>query len=424
MGAITLERVEADESSIRCEFDYPRRLRGFFFETTFFTEYDADIGDVPESILVIPWVANVFPLALATGVDIEVSRLDERYAQSLLDAGRSLQEMYPQMVEECHIRCQQLVSNDAESGDDRNNALLFSGGVDAMDTYYRHREESPTLVSLHGFDVGLDDTAGWKEKERRITAFAQSEGLESFSIKTNIMSFLEDFTLNAHFRRFLQSDWYNAVHLGVGITGVTAPLAFEKQFDTMYMADSATETYDFKVGNDPSIVDSIAWGRTSVQSDGYEFTRQEKIENIAEFIRENDIDLHTCLEPGPGNCGECEKCLRTALGLLLVGLDPNRHGYQFDESDFEYTRRKLERGDWRLAPSKAFEWRVIQDHIHDGTYDYPGAEEFFHWLASVDIDRFVDPSNSSGFTAYKITRRLPPSALVHAARRRVLDVIW
>jgi len=76
---------------------------------------------------------------------------------------------------------------------------------------------------------------------------------------------LEDFTLNAHFRRFLQSDWYNAFHLGLGLTGVTAPLSFEKRFDTIYMADSATEAYDFKIGNDPSVVDNIGWNGTGVR---------------------------------------------------------------------------------------------------------------------------------------------------------------
>jgi len=98
--------------------------------------------------------------------------------------------MYPQMVRRTELRCHELVPNDAESGDGDGlkTALLFSGGVDAIDTYYRRREESPTLVSLHGFDVDLDDMAAWNEKARRITAFAESEGLESFSVEMNTMS--------------------------------------------------------------------------------------------------------------------------------------------------------------------------------------------------------------------------------------------
>lgn len=55
------------------------------------------------------------------------------------------------------------------------------------------------------------------------------------------------------------------------------------------------------------------------------------------------------------------------------------------------------------------------------TFDYP---EFFDWLAEVDIDRFVDESNSSGYRAYRLTRLLPSSPVVHSARRRVLDAIW
>lgn len=424
MGAIKLQHLTADDSTIRCEFDYPAELSGFFLETEFVTRYDVDISEVPESVLVIPWLANVCPIAWAKGVDVELPRLDERFAESLPALGRAFEEMYPQMIEGSEIRCEELVRNDAEAGTRGNNALLFSGGLDALDTYYRHRDEEPALITIRGFDVGLDDEAAWEAKTNRVESFSRSEGVRSFFVEANVMSFLESFMLNAHFRRFLQSDWYDAVHLGMGLTGVVAPLAFAQGFETIYMADSATEKFDTKVGNDPRIVNNVAWAGTSIQNDGYEFTRQEKIENVVEFLRENDLDLHTCLQPGPGNCGECEKCLRTAFGLVLAGLDPEQHGYPFDERRFEYARQRFESGDWNLAPSKADEWKIIREHAATGSYDYPGAEAFFEWLADVDIDQFVDSSNSSGFRAYKLTRRLPPSRRVHQLRRQVLDVIW
>ena len=432
MGKIQLTGFEADDSSVRCEFDYPRELSGFFYEAEFVTEYDADIGDVPESILVIPWLSNVFPLALATGVDIRLPRLDRRYARALTDAGRALEEMYPRMIEGSTIRCEQLIDNGTEDrptqrdgdADGRSTALLFSGGIDALDTYYRHREEEPALISIHGFDVDLDDAPAWKDKRRRIEAFADARGLDSFSIEMNMMSFMEDFMLKAHFRRFLQSDWYDAVQQGLGMTGLCAPLAFARGFDTIYMADGASRTYDIKVGNHPKIVDSIAWDGTSVQSDGYEFTRQEKIERIAGFLRENEISPHTCLKSGAGNCGECEKCLRTAFGLVLAGLDPNRYDYRLDDASFEHAREQLETGEWRLGPAKASMWRDLQDHADRNPSDRPSAKEFFDWLADVDVDGLVDDPETLDFRTYRITRNLPPSDTVHSVRRRVLEEIW
>lgn len=424
MDAIELKRVRADGSSIRCEFDYPDELNGFFLDTEFVTEYDVDVGDVPESVLPIPWLANVCPLAWATGVDVELPCLDERFLESLTDVREAFRDMYPQFMQGSEVRCRELRDARFENQGAENTALLFSGGVDALATYHRHRDENPALISVHGFDVGLRNADAWEEKMERVGAFARSQGLESFSIRTNMMLFLEDFTLNAHFRRFLQSDWYDAVQQGLGITGLCAPLAYAEQFDTIYMADGASEKYDIKVGNHPKIVDNVAWGRTSIRSDGFELTRQEKIEHVADFVRENEIQLHTCLEPGPGNCGECEKCLRTAFGLVLAGLEPDQHGYQLDERSFERARQQLESGGWKLGPAKAVMWRDLKDHARRETYREPGAEEFFDWLARADIDQFVDSSNSSGFLAYKITRGLPSSAFVHALRRQVLDVIW
>ena len=432
MSTLKLTRLEPTESSVRYEFDYPEELSGFFLDTTFVAEYGVDVGDVPESILVVPWVANVCPLAWATGVDVELPRLDERFHESLTAVRRRLREMYPQVVRGSEIRCRELVDNGADGGDGPNSGLLFSGGIDALHTYRRHRDEDPTLISIHGFDVDLDDATAWRDKKERVDAFARARDLESVSIRTNMMSFMEDFMLNAHFRRFLQSDWYDAFQQGLGITGLCAPLAFAEGLDTIYMADGASETYDIKVGNHPRIVDNIAWAGTSIRSDGYESTRQEKIEAMAEFIADEDVSPHTCLASGPGNCSECEKCLRTAFGLVLAGLDPNRHGYDVDGETFEYARDRLASGEWHLGPAKAVMWRDLQDHAQrdlddrldaDAPY-YLEARTFFEWLAAADVDRFEDPTNSSGFRAYKLTRQLPPSPLVHSFRRQVLDVIW
>ncbi|WP_435181733.1 hypothetical protein [Halorussus sp. AFM4] len=431
MSTLTLTRMEPTESSVRYEFDPPPALSGFFLDTTFEVEYGVDVGDVPESVLVVPWLANVSPLAWATGVDVELPRLDERYGESLTAVRRSLRELYPRVIRGSEVRCRELVDNEADRGDG-NAAVLFSGGVDALHTYRRHRDEDPTLVSIHGFDVDLDDPDAWRDKKERVDAFARKRGLESVSVRTNMMSFMEDFMLDAHFRRHLQSDWYDAVQQGLGITGLCAPLAYAEGLDTIYMADGASETYDIKVGNHPSVVDNIAWSGTAVRSDGYEFTRQEKIEAMADFLETEDISPHTCLKSGAGNCSECEKCLRTAFGLVLAGLDPNRHGYDVDGGSFEYARDRFAGGEWRLGPAKAVMWRDLQDHARrdlddrldrDAPY-YPEARAFFEWLAAVDVDRFEDPTNSSGFRAYELTRRLPPSPLVHSVRRQVLDVIW
>lgn len=430
-GAIRLTGLEATESAVRCEFDYPQELSGFFLETTFVTEYDVEIGDVPESILVVPWLANVCPLAWATGVDVELPALDRRFGESLAAVGRSLAEMYPSMIEGGEIRVERLVENDPTPADDRTSAMLFSGGVDALDSYYRHQAEAPALVLLRGFDVDLTDAPAWNEKRRRVEAFAEPHGLDVFTVESNLMSFLEDFTLNAHFRRFLESDWYAAVQQGLGLTGACAPLTYARGFDPLYMATSASERYHFRSGNDPRIVDNIAWAGTAAASDGFEFTRQEKVEHIAPRLQEQAVDVHTCLEPGPGNCGDCEKCLRTAFGFVLAGLDPSRHGVPMDNTDFATARERLTTGEWRLAPTTAVMWRDLRDHAaaarEDGRLDslpYRGAKAFFDWLANADVGRFEDSTNSSGFRAYKLTRQLPPSPLVHRLRRRVLDVIW
>jgi hypothetical protein len=216
-----------------------------------------------------------------------------------------------------------------------------------------------------------------------------------------MLSVLDWRMLIAHFNRYYIGGWYSAVACGLGLTGLCAPLTVAEGYNRLYMAATVWETVDppevvdhwegrgVPWGSHPRIVDNIGWGDTEAVHDGYELSRQEKVELLADFLSESgqsDLVIRSCNHDESGeNCNECEKCFRTAFGLALEGINPNDHGFRLTPEYFERAKDGLRSGGWVDNENDIF-WREFQDH--EGREDYPitGTKDFYEWFQSFDID--------------------------------------
>ena len=418
MAAIAIGPTTTDGSTLRCPVTYDGALRRFFSGDPFVADYDVDLADVPESVAVIPVLAHVCPVAWANGATVRAPAVDAEFLESLREVGNVLVDMYPAFMEGGRIEVGEAVENvtppsrPAESADvpqtdggsvatggdatpaDTDAAVLFSGGVDSLSTYIRHREESPALVSVQGWVLKRDQPERWERVWRGIERFADTHGVESHAISSNMLEFLHTPMLQAHYKRYVDGAWYSSVGHGLGMLGLCAPLAYARGHGTVYMAATHTAAFGDPWGSHPRIDDRVRWTGTRAVHDGYELSRQEKLELIADYVREGeeDLTLRTCIYADDGdNCGECEKCYRTAAGLVLAGLDPNEFGYDVDGGTFVDARRDLEAGRFALGEDERFMWRDIRDHVpDDGEYPWPEAEAFFDWLRRADLDDLVD----------------------------------
>ena len=387
MTEIKITDVSVDERRVEYGYDYSRDLRRFFADD-FVVEYDVDVSDVPESLLVVPLLANLCPLAWATGADVYVPRVDETFLYALKRVQRAFEELHPELIEGGEVYARSIEDNDhLKRGDD--SAMLFSAGVDSVATYLRHRDEDPTLVSIHGFDILLDEEDQWSERTERLRRFGEERGLENRFVRMNMLTFVDVALVNAEFKRFYDDYWVTSVQHGLGLLGGCAPLAAAEGIGTLYIAATHSEGFSEPWGSHPKIDDEVEWATTTVEHDGYELTRQQKLFEIADYVRAeaSDLELLTCMEEGvTGNCGRCEKCSRTEVGLLLAGLDPADHGYDFDDSSFAHIRVRLANGDWSIGADERFMWEDIQNHVDlDREYPYENAEPFFAWLRDLDV---------------------------------------
>ncbi|MCU4754387.1 hypothetical protein OB919_20835 [Halobacteria archaeon AArc-curdl1] len=414
MARIHLDKSTVDGSTLKTTVRPSREVTQFFSGSPLEVTYEAtSLEGVPESIRCLPALSQVAPVAWATGADIYVESVDATFVRGLEEVKANMLEMYP-FLEGGDLYAQEVVetgqlndtdgdepvgTNETDPGRDRSRAgLLFTGGVDSTCSYVRHREEAPTLISVRGWTISPDPSADdqWEHLRTRTSEFAAERDLETAFIAANMLSFLDHPMLLAHFKRYVDGGWYSSVGHGLGLLGLCAPLAFSRGLENLYMAATHWEGIDLEWGSRPDIDDHVRWAGTRCHHDGYELTRQERLDLIAEYVDREcpDLTLQTCNVRMDGNCGDCEKCYRTAVGLRLAGLEPSEHGYPFDDSSYADIRDGLESGRWILGDDERYMWEDIRERGSETDSDSPAERKFFRWLEGADLTEIVDNSGS------------------------------
>jgi hypothetical protein len=395
MTAITIGRPTVEGSTLECEVRPTPDLERFFTAQPFRTSYDVPIEDVPEGILVIPVLAQVCPVAWANGADVYVHEVDATFVRALERVEATLCGMYD-FLEGGTLYARRTVNPEPEVSDD--SGLLFTGGVDSTCSYVRHREAAPTLISIRGWTITPDsaDDENWRQLTTRVSEFAAERDLETAFIESNMLSALDHPMLLAHYKRYVDGAWYSSVGHGLGLLGLCAPMAYARGMADLYVAATHWEGIDLEWGSRPDIDNHVRWAGTQCHHDSYELTRQERLDVIADYVASNapTLELQTCNVRMDGNCGRCEKCYRTAVGLRLSGLEPPAHGYPFVDGEYDRIRSALENGEWVLGQDEKYMWEDIRERTREVEPSSPAERAFFEWLQRADLDGLVSESGS------------------------------
>lgn len=377
-------------SDHRIDYDYEIKgdwTKYFNLNEKLFIEYSIDIANVPESIAIIPLIANILPIVWLCDAEIIVPTLDQSFYESIPNFKKGYQEMYPMLEFKGNIQVSELKAN--ECNNTKGALALFSGGVDAYNTLVNHVNESPTLVTLWGSDVKLDDSIGWQIVNNHIDSVCAEFDLNSVKVKTNFRKFINESELDALVRES-RDGWWHGFHHGLGIISHTAPIAAILAKSIVYIASSFTkEAKGVTCASDPTIDNHIRFGNTSVVHDGYEFSRQMKIGNITRYANTtgHNIKLHVCWQSSGGeNCCKCEKCLRTIIGVYASGDKPIKYGFKYSKFSricqyFNTHRFMIHNNYIRLR------WEPIQKELQKN-YSYKEVEPSLRWFYKADLGNF------------------------------------
>ncbi len=191
----------------------------------------------------------------------------------------------------------------------RKVASTFTGGIDSWFTLLRHNEDGlaprvDRVLFIHGLDSDHRSAEVRAGVEGLLRRAAAPMGVEPVFLATN-------------FRRdFRRAPWGYRLH-GACIAGL-AHLLCNEVSRLIFPSSSPLSTLE-PWGSHPLTDGRLSNDLLVVEQDGFEFTRTEKTERVAEsdFALEH---LRVCYSgDGLRNCGKCEKCIRTKIQLALAG---------------------------------------------------------------------------------------------------------
>jgi hypothetical protein len=396
MGEIVIHDSKLVDRRLTSRVSPPRSLRKYFKAFTFFAHYDANI-EADSSILNIPLLATVLPLAWLTRSDIYVEALDRTFKESMDELQQVFKTMYPNAPFSTKIKAGALVDNTIENVvPSARTALLFSGGVDSTYSLLKNLDLTPRLIMLWGVDdFSYPQHADhWEKAIETYEQFAKRSGLPLHLIKTNISQILYDKRIEHDFHDQLYDGTLRArLQHSLILLPLTAPLSMGR-FDRLLIAASNEPAHPYCLAprawaSNPSIDEKIVWANTRVKHDGY-IPRVEKITGaIKEYVKKEKLTLRVCLrsrlEEGNLNCCSCEKCFRTIVTLVLAGIDPNECGFKVNESTFQWMRSFLEQKGLDTL-SLETEWSPMKRLVHEkAETKCDGSQAFIQWFRRFDL---------------------------------------
>jgi hypothetical protein len=355
-----------------------------------FIEFDTEIY-ANESILTIPLVATVLPLAWLSGSNIYVDALDIDFKQSMDGLQKVFMEYFPLPPFKTEINAHKLIENQIKPEDtERSTGLLFSGGIDSTYSMITNMNHKPRLIMHWGVEGPPYPIYReyWEMVSQTYNRYAKENDLAFNLIKTNALEILDRKKIEHRFHKELYygSLWVRLQHSLVMLC-LAAPLSINR-FDKFliaasnYMDSPETIISTRPHSQRPETDEKIGWAGLKVKHDGY-IPRYQKVPVISEYQKSNDVILRVCLArpgdqttPEKMNCNNCRKCYRTIMQLVQADSDPENYGFEVTDITFEKIKEHyLDRGHLDVYGKNAK--KILPDIIE---YDYRGSRKFFEWL--------------------------------------------
>ncbi|RDW20413.1 peptidase [Oceanobacillus chungangensis] len=403
MKNIILDEIIVKGNRVDYFFTVNGKVQKYFKKSNhLFMEYNVDANDIPISILTIPFVANIAPLAWITDSSISVSELDESFHDCLSNIKEAYQNMYPEVTFKGQILTSSLVNNSYVP--EQEAAQLFSGGLDALATYIRLKDKKPLLITeyaWHHDDIQKSEV--WNQDKKHVIRFAMDNGLTNILIDSNYGTFMNAQSIDRDFLKRLGDSWWHGLHHSLAIISAAIPIAYQLKVECIYIASSFFKGYKAKCASDPTVDNEIKYASGKVFHDGYEINRQQKVKIVVDhYSNENKyVDIRVCFL-NKGNCCNCEKCLRTIIGIVAEGENPQNFGFNIPDNLSRHINNFLEENIKYFNPSKIMQWKLSINRMRENRDNilYPDLLDWF-----LDYD-FVTERKKS-LIKYRVTKFLP-----------------
>ena len=387
---IKIDSIETKNNTLKICFSYDGEIAKFVEKgNDFVIDYDFNIEDIPKSILVIPFLNLWLPVASITNAKLIVDEIDKDFYYKIKDIYKPFNKMYkskPKLFNKKSIIFNKLVKNVFEQN---NYSMFFSGGVDSLNTLCQNIDTNPLLIMIHCSDIWIDDDDGWNTAKENIKKISNLFDKEYTCLRSNFRRTINELELNRWYEEKLGDNWWHGVEHGLALLGHTAPIIYHFGIKEHFIPSTLSpRDKNPKCGSYPTIDEKYCVGKSHTSHDGFKFSRLEKVRNIVNYSKNNNITptFRTCYieRKGKLNCNSCEKCYRTMMELASLGEDPNKYGYKFDKSTINRIKTFLFNQNFEHDYLKLTYSEIIQEFKKN---NYFKKYDDFSWLKDINIHK-------------------------------------
>ncbi|HWH00753.1 MAG TPA: hypothetical protein VNV66_15890 [Pilimelia sp.] len=266
----------------------------------------ADNGD--------PFVAALLGVAMRLGEDLHI---EADVAPLLLrHATGTIQDIWTRWHADFRrVRLSAGAGAERSPGPGRRRGLFFSLGVDSAYCLAKNRRDHAAdddtitdLILVEGFDVYLWEAERFPPMVAAARRVAEATGARVLPVTTNLRELTDRVV-----------DWVTA-HFAAGLASTALAL---DAHDAVHLAASFTYEHLFPGGSHPLLDPLWSTEALSVVHDGCEAGRMDKLRLLAQPRYQVLLDHLRVCNTGEltdaYNCGRCEKCVRTMIGLRAAG---------------------------------------------------------------------------------------------------------
>lgn len=255
--------------------------------------------------------------AMSKGEDLHIAGpVSNSLLENLEDLVASWVNFCPHLYKKIRISADEEVSDLSRTNPAHttNKAIsAFSGGLDASFTAWRHHNKKVGRKTrnifagalIQGFDIPLSEMRAFETSAVSAAQTLQSIGIPLATVQTN-------------WKNEVCTNW--EMEFGNGVA--TCLMNWLGAVDTALIgSDMDYRRLVYPWGGSPMTYGHLSNNGFKVVYDGGEFARTEKVEGISDW-QLGLTNLRVCWAgPHTGkNCGVCEKCTRTKLNFLAVGV--------------------------------------------------------------------------------------------------------
>lgn len=249
--------------------------------------------------------AASLPIAMATASSLQVPAGVSRRMLEASDGIQGMLAAWDPVLSPIEVRGGNDGADPPAAATARGTAAFFTGGVDSFYTALTRREEIDALVYVHGFDLPLEDESKRELVSASIRGVAGELGLPLIEVETDLRSVSDGVC------------GWELIYTSAALASVGHLLA--SRFERILIP--ATHSYRdlHPIGTHP-LLDPL------YSSERLRFEHVDSVRRVdkLEYLVESELAmsaLRVCFQPDVHalNCGSCPKCVRTMVGLRVIG---------------------------------------------------------------------------------------------------------